>query len=231
MLTITLQDSDTVTHKKRFLPLLPDISQQRQTKPVSTNESDFLLTSRFFNKEPLNLLTSGRHAKRHTFIPLLPDRDTSCPQQGLPSHGANTGSVSPESPLASALNTKWPSHEQGEHVAKAAAQKKNVHSTRSKTVRLYEWPLIINGVYQGEGPLPSCRIEDNESPAESKPYAWPIIILHRARSEEDCDQQPGRNDEEANENTGKGEGKVEGFKTDDKITDESEMTDGFSAER
>ena len=95
----------------------------------------------------------------------------------------------------------------------------------------YEWPLIINGVYQGKGPLPSCRIEDDESPTEPRPYSWPLIILHRARSVEDCDQQPGLNGKDVNENTVDGEEKVDGARTDDTCADELRITDSVSVER
>ena len=86
-------------------------------------------------------------------------------------------------------------------------------------------------MYQGKGPLPSCRIEDDESPTEPRPYAWPLIILHRARYVEDCDQQPGLNGEEANENTVDGEENVVGAKTGDVCTDEVRTTDSVFVER
>lgn len=78
--------------------------------------------------------------------------------------------------------------------------------------------------------MPSCRIEDDE-PTEPRPYTWPLIILHRARSVEDCDQQPSLNGKEANENTVEEEEKVEGAKTDDKCIDESRTTDSVATKR
>lgn len=172
------------------------------------------------------------HAKGKTFRSLLPDHSTDdCSKQETPSHNPDAGLVSPESPSGGTLNTKGPSHEHEEHVAGAAAQKKTTRPSRSRLVRRYEWPLIINGVYQGKGELPSCRIDDDESPTEPRPYAWPLIILHRARSVEDPDQQPGLNEKEANEDTVAGEEKVDNAKTNDKCTDELRTTDGVSAER
>lgn len=150
---------------------------------------------------------------------------TDSPKRGVP------GSSSP-TPSAGALNAKGPLQEHREHVAEAAAQENNVRLTETKAVRRYEWPLIINGVYQGDGPLPSCRIEESRSPNEPpRQYGWPLIVLHRARSAEDGDQQPGQNCKEANEDAAKREEKVAGFKTDDKSTDESAAADGGSANR
>lgn len=123
--------------------------------------------------------------------------------------------MSPESPSAAVLTTDWLSNERREHVAEAATQEKSVRLTHSQPLRRYEWPLIISGVYQGVGPLPSCRIEDNESPRQPKPYEWPLIILHRASFVEDYDQQPGPNGKEAEVNTAVREEKVEGSKTDE----------------
>ena len=71
------------------------------------------------------------------------------------------------------------------------------------------------------GPLPSCRIEDNESPTEPQPYAWPLIVLHRARSVGDCDQQPGPNGKVANQDIVQREKKAERVRNDEKGVDES----------
>ena len=99
------------------------------------------------------------------------------------------------------MSPTWPSHEARENIAEAAAHEDNVCLTRPKVVRRYEWPLIINGVYQGKGLLPSCRIEDNEPTTKSRLYAWPLIILHRACSAEDRDEQPNAKGKEVNETT------------------------------
>ena len=107
------------------------------------------------------------------------------------------------------MGPTWTSHGAREHIAEAAAHEDNVRLTRPKDVRRYEWPLIINGVYQGKGLLPSCRIEDNEPTTEFRPYAWPLIILHRARSAEDCDEQPGAKGKEVSETTAEVEEKGE----------------------
>ena len=107
------------------------------------------------------------------------------------------------------MSPTWPSNEAREHIAEAAAHDDNVLLTPPKIVRRYEWPLIINGVYQGKGLLPSCRIEDNEPTTDSRPYAWPLIILHRARFAEDCDQQPGAKGQEVSETTAEVEKKGE----------------------
>lgn len=146
--------------------------------------------------------SKGGHVKGHTFLPLLPVGGTDSPKRGVP------GSSSP-TPSAGALNAKGPLQEHREHVAEAAAQENN-----------------------GDGPLPSCRIEESRSPNEPpRQYGWPLIVLHRARSAEDGDQQPGQNCKEANEDAAKREEKVAGFKTDDKSTDESAAADGGSANR
>lgn len=108
------------------------------------------------------------------------------------------------------LNIEGPSQEHREHVAGAVAQKNDVRLTRSK-------------------PLPSCRIEDNGSPTKPRPYAWPLIILHRARSVEDGDQLSCPSGEEANKNAAGRKEKVEKVKPDDKSTDEARTTDGVSA--
>lgn len=200
-----------VAHKNRFLPLLSDIPQHF---PLSTNESTISTAPKSLNEKQLDL-SNSEHATRHKFIPLLSVGGTNSPKGRFPS----TGSFSPRSPSASALNIEQPSQEQREHVAEAAAQAKTVRLSQSKSVRRYEWPLIINGVYQGDGPLPSCRIEDKESQNEPRPYSWPLIVLHRASSAEDGDQQPGPNGKEANENAAAREDKVEGIKTDDKSTE------------
>ncbi|KAF6239586.1 hypothetical protein HO173_002131 [Letharia columbiana] len=221
-------DSDTIAHKKGFLPLLSDNPQQRQIKTVFIDESNVPSAPRTPNEKRFDPWTSG-HAQRDTLIPLLPDRGTHCSKQSVPGHGPNIGSVSPRSLSAGVLNIEGPSQEHREHVAGAVAQKNDVRLTRSKPVRHYEWPLIINGVYQGEGPLPSCRIEDNGSPTKPKPYAWPLIILHRARSVEDGDQLSCPSGEEANKNAAGRKEKVEKVKTDDKSTDEARTTDGVSA--
>ena len=152
---------------------------------------------------------------------------TKSPKRGFPS----TGSFSPRSLSAGALNIKQPSQEQPENVAEVAAQANTVRLTQSNPVRRYEWPLILHGVYQGDGPLPSCRIEDNESQNEPRPYSWPLIVLHRACSAEDGDQQPGSNDKEANENAAEREEKAEGVKADEKSTDKSRTAEIGSAER
>lgn len=208
---------------------MSDVSQQCQTKPASTDESNISPGARTFNEKRFDL-SAGRHAKGHTFLPLLPDRRTDCLKQGAPSLDLVTGSFPPGSPSAVALNTERPSHERRERFPEAAAQGNNVRLTQSQPVRRYEWPLIINGVYQGEGPLQSCRIEDNESPREARPYEWPLIILHRASSVEDCDQQAGPNGKEAKDNTAVGDEKVAGPKTDDEGDDESSTTARESAE-
>lgn len=215
--------------KKGFLPLLSDVPHQRQTNPVSTDESDVSPAPRTFNEKRFDWWTGGQ-ADGHTFIPLLPDHGMVCPEQGVPSYGPNTVSVSSRSPSVGALGTKRPPHGHREHVTEASAQENNVRLIGPKAVGRYEWPLIVNGVYQGRGPLPSCRIEDNESPTEPRPYAWPLIILHRARSVEDGDQQSDSEGKEANENTAEGEEKGEAVKTDDRSTDESRTTDGVSAD-
>lgn len=216
---------NTTAHKKDFQPLLSDSPQQHQIKSVSTGESNVSPAPGTFNEEQLNRCTRG-HAKAQTVVPLLPDHSTGdCPEQGTPSHSPDTGFVSPESPSTGTLNTKRPSHEHEEHVTEGATQEKSPRLCRPKPLRRYEWPLIINGVYQGKGPLPSCRIEDDESATEPRPYAWPLIILHRARSVEDCDQQPGLTGKETNGNIVDGEEKIDGVKTGDECTDEVRTTD------
>lgn len=107
------------------------------------------------------------------------------------------------------MSPTWPSHEAREHIAEAAAHEDNVRLIRPKVVRRYEWPLIINGVYQGKGLLPSCRVEDNEPTTDSRPYAWPLIILHRARFAEDCDEQSDAKSKEVSETTAEVEEKRE----------------------
>ena len=102
---------------------------------------------RTFGEKRLDLQTSG-HAKERAFIPLLPDVGTDCSRQGVLEFGSNAASVSQKSPSAGALNTERPSHKHREHVAEAAVQERSIGQTRSKAVRRYEWPLIINGVYQ-----------------------------------------------------------------------------------
>ena len=173
---------------------------QHHKECVPTEEFDALRAPRILNENRPDRGTDGR-AKKHTFIPLLPHGHTDCPKQKLPSFGPGTVSVSSKSSSEISGSPTWPSHEAREHNAEAAAHEDNVRLTRPKFVRRYEWPLIINGVYQGKGPLPSCRVEDNEPTTESKPYAWPLIILHRARSAEDCDEQPGAKGKEVTETT------------------------------
>ena len=121
--------------------------QQPQPKSISTDESNVSSAPKTFNEKRLDLWTGG-HAKGHTLISLLPDRGTDCLRQEVPSHGADRGSVSSGSPSAGALNTRGPSHGHREHVVKAAAQENSKRLTQSKPVRRYEWPLIVNGVYQ-----------------------------------------------------------------------------------
>lgn len=176
-------------------------------------------------------LGTDKHAKGSNFVPLLPGLGSDCPKRQFPGHGPDTGSVSAGSPPAGALNTKRPSHEHREQAAEPAAQEKNVRLKSSKSVRRYEWPLIINGVYQGAGPLPSCRIEENESSTEPEPYAWPLIILHQARFQESYDQQQGPSGKEAKGDTAEKEERFKGVDVDDKSTDESTMTDGVTVER
>ena len=167
---------------------------------VPTEESDALHARRNLNENRIDRGTDGQ-VKEQTFIPLLPHRHTNFPIQKLPGFGPGTVSVSSKSSSEIPVSPTWPSHEAREHIAEAAAHEDNVRLTRPKVVRRYEWPLIINGVYQGKGLLPSCRIEDNEPSTESKPYAWPLIILHRARSAQDCDEQPGAKGQKVNETT------------------------------
>lgn len=69
-------------------------------------------------------------------------------RHGVQDHGLNAGSGSPRSPSEGALKTERPSHEHRDPVAEAATQDNNVRQNRSKARRRYEWPLIINGVYQ-----------------------------------------------------------------------------------
>ena len=191
---------NSIAPQRGCLPVLSDVTEQREKECVPTEQSDALHARRILTENRPDRGTDGQ-AKEHTFIPLLPHRHTNCPKQKFPSFGPSTVSVSSKPSSESALSTTWPSHEAREHIAEAAARDDNVRSTRPKVVRRYEWPLIINGVYQGKGLLPSCRVEDNEPSTDSRPYAWPLIILHRARSAEDCDQQPGAKGKEANETT------------------------------
>ena len=197
--------------------LLPDVLQQRQTKPASADETNPSSAPRNISEKGPNL-----HAKGCSYLPLLPILATDCPEQGPLKNGpCHTGSVFPESQSASAPTTERPSNEHREHVAEAAAQKSDVRLAQPKPVRRYEWPLIINGVYQGEGIIPSCRIEDDESPTEPKSYTWPLIILHRARIVEDCDQEPSPDSEDASAIPAGGKEKVEVLETDDNSPDES----------
>ena len=172
VLTITFQDSGTIARRQGFLPLLSDVPQQRQTKPVSTDESSIPPALRNLNEKRLDL-PKGGHATGHTFLPLLPGRGIDSSKREVPNHGTNTGSFPPRLSSAGVLNAKRPSQEHREHLAEGAAQENHVRLARSAPVNCYEWPLIINGVYQGEGPLPPCQIEDNASPTEPRPYAWP----------------------------------------------------------
>ena len=219
----------SIAPQRGFLPLLPNVTEQRQKECVPTEESDALHARRILNENRPDRGTDGQ-AKEHTFIPLLPHHHTNCPKQKLPRFGPSTVSVSSKSPPEIALSTTWPSHEARERIAEAAAREDNVLLPRPKVVRRYEWPLIVNGVYQGKGLLPSCRVEDNEPSADSRPYAWPLIILHRARFDEDCDQQPGARGKEVNETTAGVEEKGEEANEHERSSDESRTTDGISAE-
>ena len=153
-----------------FLPLLPHVTEQHHKECVPTEESDALHARRILNENRPDRGTDGQ-ANEHAFIPLLPHRHTNFSKQKLPSFGPGTVSVSSKSSSEIAVKPTWPSHEARENIAEAAAHDDNVRLTRPKAVRRYEWPLIINGVYQGKGLLPSCRVEDNEPTTESKPYA------------------------------------------------------------
>ena len=146
MLTITLQDSGTIARRQGFLPLLSDVPQQRQTKPVSTDESSIPPALRNLNEKRLDL-PKGGHATGHTFLPRLPGRGIDSSKREVPNHGTNTGSFPPRLSSAGALNAKRPSQEHREHLAEVAAQENHVRQARSAPVNCYEWPLIINGVY------------------------------------------------------------------------------------
>ena len=153
---------------------------------------------------------------------MLPKLGTDCFEEEPPeSRPYHTGSVLPGSQSAGPSATERPSNEHREHVAEAPIQKIDIRLAQRKPVRRYEWPLIINGVYQGEGPLPSCRIEDNESPTEPSSYTWPLILLHRALDAEDCDQQSNPSGQDASVISAGGKEKVEGLETDDRSPGES----------
>ncbi|CAD6566897.1 MAG: hypothetical protein ASARMPRED_000185 [Alectoria sarmentosa] len=199
-------DSGTIARRQGFLPLLSDVPQQRQTKPVSTDESSIPPALRNLNEKRLDL-SKGGHATGHTFLPRLPGRGIDSSKREVPNHGTNTGSFPPRLSSAGALNAKRPSQEHREHLAEVAAQENHVRQARSAPVNCYEWPLIINDHTLG------------------------LIILHPARSVENGDRQPGPSGKEAMENAAKREEKVEGFKSDDKSTIESRVTDSLSAER
>ena len=200
---------NSIAPQKGFLPLLPNATEQHQKNCVSSEAPDALHARKILNENRPDRGTDGQ-AKEHTFIPLLPQHHTDCPKQRLPSFGLGTMSVSSKSSSEIAVSPRWPSNEAREHIAEATAHEDNIHLTRPKVVRRYEWPLIINGVYQGKGLLPSCRIEDNVPTTESRPYAWPLIILHRARFAEDCDEQPGAKGKEVKETTAEMKEKGEG---------------------
>ena len=191
---------NSIAPRRCFLPLLPHVTEQHHKKCVPTEDSDALHAPRILNENRPDRGIDGQ-AIEQTFIPLLPRRRTNFPKQKLPGFGPGTVSVSSKSSSENPVSQTWPSHEAREHIAETATHEDNVRLSRPKVVRRYEWPLIINGVYQGKGLLPSCRIEDNELSTESKPYAWPLIILHEARSAQDCDEQPGAKGKEINETT------------------------------
>lgn len=72
----------------------------------------------------------------------------------------------------------------------------NNHKPAFKSRRPYTWPLIIDGVFQGEGELPSCGILDNGLPKSTlPPYQWPVIILHRVYKETENDDHRNTTDE------------------------------------
>ena len=193
---------NSIAPQRGFLPLLPNVTERHEKECVPTEEPDALHARKILNENRPDRGTDGQ-AKEHTFIPLLPHHHTNCPKQKPPSFCPGTMSVSSKSSSEVAVSPTWPSHEAREHIAEATTHEDNVRLIRPKDVRQYEWPLIINGVYQGKGLLPSCRLEDNElePTAEFRPYAWPLIILHRACSAEDCDEQPDAKGREVNETT------------------------------
>ena len=143
--------------------------------------------------------------------------------QDKESRGPDAGSVSQGSTSDHVVQSKQISHEHQKHVA--ISQKKIIRQSRSKPRRRLEWPLIINGVYHGEGPLPSCRIEEDDSPKEPRAYDWPLIILHQGRSIE------GADDKGVNEDSAGGKEKLEGVKMDDKSIIGSRLVDDISVER